>query len=167
MNKTDPLPLASISLFLLKHSYHTIIINISRGEPKKIPGCCLSEKLDKEDRLARQDVYQYMYVYTVLILFLHTCTAYGKVKAFNPKVDEWDVYEEQSRFYMVASNITDAAKKAVDPTYSLRRSDVQTPSQFGIRRQSGRRRRNLRLAIVELLKSHFKYKQSVVVRDVI
>lgn len=36
--------------------------------------------------------------------------AYRKVKAFNPKVDQWDVYEEQLRFYMTADNITDAAK---------------------------------------------------------
>ena len=36
---------------------------------------------------------------------------YGKVKAFNPKADDWEVYEEQLRFYMVANNITDAAKK--------------------------------------------------------
>ena len=36
---------------------------------------------------------------------------YGKVKAFNPKADDWEVYEEQLRFYMVANNITDTAKK--------------------------------------------------------
>ena len=35
---------------------------------------------------------------------------YGKVKPFNSK-DDWEVYEEQLRFYMVANNITDAAKK--------------------------------------------------------
>ena len=40
-----------------------------------------------------------------------TMATYGKVKAFNPKSGDWEVYEEQLRFYMVANNITDAAKK--------------------------------------------------------
>ena len=35
---------------------------------------------------------------------------YCKVKAFNRKADDWEIYEEQLCFYMVA-NITDAAKK--------------------------------------------------------
>ena len=36
---------------------------------------------------------------------------YGKVKLFNPKVNDWEVYKEQLCFYMVVSSITDATKK--------------------------------------------------------
>ena len=39
-----------------------------------------------------------------------TMATYGKVKAFNLKADDWEVYEEQLRFYMVANNITDTTK---------------------------------------------------------
>ena len=56
--------------------------------------------------------------------------AYGKVKAFNPKSDEWEVYEEL-RFYLLANNITDATKKRSilltvcgDQTFKLLRSLV-------------------------------------------
>ena len=38
---------------------------------------------------------------------------YGKVKAFNLRVDDWEVYEEQLRFYMVANNITNATGAAL------------------------------------------------------
>ena len=87
---------------------------------------------------------------------------YGKVKPFNPKADDLEVYEEQLRFYMVANNITDAAKKRSilltvcgDQTFKLLRSlvpdgkldadDITFNSLLG------------------LLKSHYKKKQSVVV----
>ena len=88
--------------------------------------------------------------------------AYGKVKAFNPKTDEWEVYEEQLRFYMVANGIDDGAKKCSilltvcgDQTFKLLRSLVPDGKldADGITYDS----------LVELLKSHFKKKQSVVV----
>jgi len=44
-----------------------------------------------------------------------TTVTNGKVKAFNPRVDDWEVYEKQLRFYMVASNIADTAKKQSIP----------------------------------------------------
>jgi len=87
---------------------------------------------------------------------------YGKVKAFNPKSDDWEVYEEQLRFYMVANNITDAAKKRSilltvcgDQTFKLLRSLVPDGKLDAddITYDS----------LVGLLKSHYKKKQSVVV----
>ena len=86
---------------------------------------------------------------------------YGKVKAFNPKTNDWEVYEEQLRFYMVANGINDATKKRSilltvcgEQTFELLRSlvpggkldaeDVTYDSLVG------------------LLQSHYKKKQSVV-----
>ncbi len=37
--------------------------------------------------------------------------SHGKVKPFNPKVDDWEVYEQQLWFYLHANGITDAKKK--------------------------------------------------------
>ena len=42
---------------------------------------------------------------------MESMAAYSKVKPFNPKVGNWEVYEEQLSFYMQANGITDAAKK--------------------------------------------------------
>ena len=87
---------------------------------------------------------------------------YGKVKPFNPKTDDWEVYEEQLRFYMVANNITDATKKRSilltvcgEQTFKLLRSLVPDGKldADGITYDS----------LVELLKSHYKKKRSVVV----
>ena len=87
---------------------------------------------------------------------------YGKVKPFNPKADDWEVYEEQLRFYMVANNITDPAKKRSilltvcgDHTFKLLRSLVPDGKLDAddITYDS----------LVGLLKSHYKKKQSVVV----
>jgi len=91
-----------------------------------------------------------------------TMATYGKVKAFNPKADDWEVYEEQLRFFMVANNITDAAKKRSilltvcgDHTFKLLRSLVPDGKLDAddITYDS----------LVGLLKSHYKKKQSVVV----
>ena len=56
-------------------------------------------------------------------------SAYGKVRPFNPKVDDWEVYEEKLRFYLAANDITDAKKQRSilltvcgDPTFKLLRS---------------------------------------------
>ena len=38
-------------------------------------------------------------------------TTYGKIKAFNPRTDDWQVYQERLQFYMVANGIEDAIKK--------------------------------------------------------
>ena len=88
--------------------------------------------------------------------------AYGKVKAFNPKTDEWEVYEEQLRFYMVANGIDDGARKRSilltvcgDQTFKLLRSLVPD-GKLGVEGVTYD-------SLVELLKSHFKKKQSVVV----
>ena len=58
-------------------------------------------------------------------------SSYGKVKPFNPKVDDWEVYEEKLRFYLAANDITDGAKKRSilltvcgDSTFRLLRSLV-------------------------------------------
>lgn len=55
----------------------------------------------------------------------------GKVKAFNPAVDDWDIYEEKLQFYFSANGITDASRKrsilltvSGDSTYKLMRSLV-------------------------------------------
>ena len=53
---------------------------------------------------------------------------YSKVKPFNSKADDWEVYEEQLHFYMVANNITDSAKRWIlltvcgDQTFKLLQS---------------------------------------------
>ena len=89
---------------------------------------------------------------------------YGKVKVFNLKADYWEVYKEQLHFYMVANNITDAAKKwsivltvCGDQTFKLLRSLVPDGKLDAddITYDS----------LVGLLKSHYKKKQSVVVLD--
>lgn len=56
---------------------------------------------------------------------------YGKIKPYNPKSDDWDVYEEKLHFYMDANGITDAKKKRSilltvcgDSTFKLLRSLV-------------------------------------------
>ena len=91
-----------------------------------------------------------------------TMATYGKVKPFNPKANDWEVYEEQLRFYMVANNITDPAKKRSilltvcgDHTFKLLRSLVPDGKLDAddITYDS----------LVGLLKSHYKKKQSVVV----
>ena len=55
----------------------------------------------------------------------------GKVKPFNPAVDDWIIYEEKLQFYFAANGITDAARKRSilltvcgDPTFKLLRSLV-------------------------------------------
>ena len=87
---------------------------------------------------------------------------YSKVKAFNPKTDDWKVYKEQLRFYMVANGITDATKKRSilltvcgEHTFKLLWSlvpggklDVEDVTYD---------------SLVGLLQSHYKKKQSVVV----
>ena len=87
---------------------------------------------------------------------------YGKVKAFNPKVDDWEIYEEQLRFFMAANNITDATKKCSilltvcgNQTFKLLRSlvpdgrlDAEDVTYD---------------TLIQLLRSHYKKKQSVVV----
>lgn len=87
---------------------------------------------------------------------------YGKIKPYNPKSDDWDVYEEKLHFYMDANGIPDAKKKCSilvtvcgDSTFKLLRSlvpggkldaeDVTFDS------------------VMKLLKSHYAQKQSVVV----
>ena len=87
---------------------------------------------------------------------------YGKVKAFNPKVDDWEIYEEQLRFFMAANNITDATKKCSilltvcgDQTFKLLRSLVPDGrlDAEDVTYDS----------LIQLLRSHYKKKQSVVV----
>ena len=87
---------------------------------------------------------------------------YGKVKPFNPKTDDWDVYEERLRFYMAANNITDATlQRSIlltvcgEQTFRLLRSLVPEGKldADGITYDS----------LVGLLQSHYKKKQSVVV----
>ena len=87
---------------------------------------------------------------------------YGKVKVFNPKADDWEVYEEQLRFYMVANNITDSTKKRSilltvcgDQTFKLLRSLVPDGKLDADDISFD--------SLVGLLKSHYKKKQSVVV----
>ena len=80
---------------------------------------------------------------------------YGKVKAFNPKVDNWEVYEEQLRFFMAAKKRSILLTVCGDQTFKLLQSlmpdgkldadDVTYNSLVG------------------LLKSNFTKKQSVVV----
>jgi len=43
---------------------------------------------------------------------LLTMTTYGKRKAFNPRTDDWEVYQERLQFYMVANGIEDATKNS-------------------------------------------------------
>ena len=88
--------------------------------------------------------------------------SHGKVKPFNPKVDDWEVYEQQLWFYLHANGITDAKKKRSilltvcgEQTFKLLRSlvpdgklDVDTVTYK---------------SLIDLLKSHYKKKQSVVV----
>ena len=83
---------------------------------------------------------------------------YGKVKAFNPKADDWEVCEEQLRFCMVANNITDSAKERLilltvcgDQTFKLLQSLVHDGKLDAddITYDS----------LVGLLKSHYKKKQ--------
>ena len=56
---------------------------------------------------------------------------YGKIKPFNPAVDEWAIYQEKLQFYFVANGIEDALKKRSilltvcgDSTFKLLRSLV-------------------------------------------
>ena len=37
--------------------------------------------------------------------------AYWKIRSFNSKTDEWEIYKEQLQFYMVANNFSDPTKK--------------------------------------------------------
>ena len=89
-------------------------------------------------------------------------SAYGKVRPFNPKVDDWEIYEEKLRFYLAANDTTDAKKQRSilltvcgDPTFKLLRSLVPKGKLDAddITYDS----------LVALLKSHFKKKQSTVV----
>ena len=84
---------------------------------------------------------------------------YGKVKAFNPKADDW---EEQLRCYMIANNITDSAKKRSilltvcgDQTFKLLQSLVPDGKLDADDLTYD--------SLVGLLKSHYKKKQTVVV----
>ena len=84
---------------------------------------------------------------------------YGKVKPFNPKTDDWEVYEERLRFYMAANNITDATlKRSIlltvcgEQTFRLLVPEGKLDAD-GITYDS----------LVGLLQSHYKKKQSVVV----
>ena len=83
-------------------------------------------------------------------------------QAVQPKADDWEVYEEQLCFYMVANNITDAIKKRSillrvcgEQTSKLLRSLVSEGKLDvdGITYDS----------LAKLLQSHYKKKQSVVV----
>ena len=56
---------------------------------------------------------------------------YGKVKAFNPAVDDWAIYEEKLQFYFSANGITKTIRKRSilltvcgDSTYKLLKSLV-------------------------------------------
>ena len=88
--------------------------------------------------------------------------AYGKIRSFNSKTDEWEIYEEQLRFYMVANNISDPTKKRSilltvcgEQTFKLLRSLVPDGKLDGddVSYES----------LVALLRAHYKKKQSVVV----
>ena len=98
---------------------------------------------------------------TTLATLLAMAT-YGKVKPFNPKTDDWEVYQERLRFYMAANNITDATlQRSIlltvcgEQTFRLLRSLVPEGKldADGITYDS----------LVGLLQSHYKKKQSVVV----
>ena len=89
-------------------------------------------------------------------------SAYSKVRPFNPKADDWEVYEEKLRFYLSANDITDAKKKPSilltvcgDSTFKLLRSLVPEGKldAEAVTYDS----------LVALLKSHYKKKQSVVI----
>ena len=91
-----------------------------------------------------------------------TVATYGKVKPFKPK-DDWEVYEEQLHFYMVANNITNTAKKwsilltaCGDQTFKLLRSLVPNGKLDADDVTFD--------SLVGLLKSHYK-KQSVVMHQ--
>lgn len=55
---------------------------------------------------------------------------YGKVRPLNPKSDEWDIYEEQLSFYLVANNITDQTKKHSILLMANRPSKANPPHQL-------------------------------------
>ena len=87
---------------------------------------------------------------------------YGKIKPYNPKSDEWDVYEEKLHFYMDANGITDAKKKRSilltvcgDSTFKLLRSLVPGGKMDAEDVTFD--------SLLKLLKSHYAKKQSVVV----
>ena len=85
-----------------------------------------------------------------------------KIKPYNPKSDEWDVYEEKLHFYMDANGITDAKKKRSilltvcgDSTFKLLRSLVPGGKMDAEDVTFD--------SLLKLLKSHYAKKQSVVV----
>ena len=87
---------------------------------------------------------------------------YGKIKPFNPAVDDWTIYQEKLKFYFSANGITDAKKKRSilltvcgDSTFKLLRSLVPDGKldAEAITYDS----------LVDLLKSHYTKKQSTIV----
>jgi len=87
---------------------------------------------------------------------------YGKIKAFNPRTDDWEVYQERLQFYMVANGIEDATKKRSilltvcgDSTFKLLRSLVPEGKldADGVTYDS----------LVRLLNTHYSKKQSTIV----
>ena len=87
---------------------------------------------------------------------------YGKIKPYNPRSDDWVVYEEKLHFYMDANGITDAKKKRSilltvcgDSTFKLLRSLVPGGKLDADEVTFD--------SLMKLLKSHYGKKQSVVV----
>ena len=88
--------------------------------------------------------------------------AYGKIKPFNPAVDDWTIYEEKLQFYFVADGIADAIKKRSilltscgDSTFKLLRSLVPD-GQLDAEAVTY-------TTLVDLLKAHYTKKQSTIV----
>ena len=89
-------------------------------------------------------------------------STYGKVKAFNPAVDDWDIYQEKLQFYFAANGIEDSVKKRSilltvcgDSTFKLLRSLVPNGKldAEAVTYDS----------LVDMLKSHYSKKQSTIV----
>ena len=62
----------------------------------------------------------------------HTMATHGSVSAFDPSKEDWTSYEERLRYYFIANDVADGAKKRSillaacgAPTYKLIRSLVQ------------------------------------------
>ena len=87
---------------------------------------------------------------------------YGKIKPFQPSVDDWTIYQDKLKFYFSANGIVDDTKKRAilltvcgDPAYKLLRSMVPNGEldADGITYTS----------LVTLLKDHYAPKTSVIV----
>ncbi len=87
---------------------------------------------------------------------------YGKVKPFNSKVDDLEVYEQQLCFYMQANGITDAKKKR---SIHLTVCGDQTFKRLHLLVPNGKLDIDSITynSYIDLFKSHYKQKQSAVV----